>query len=208
MAGLSRVKWEAEDKNSALPPLPSVASGDTSSTNASAESGGGGDVVDIYGESDYVSLDIGTLLDLDIGDDSDIDVDEEESDDLFLNRHVSLVANRVHACMMTISEAARRQSVTCANSSVAPPNLLTDHTPAHIHLATRWDIRVETLLGLEGFNRLIRIVQSGSQAIFTVPQGAHEPPARCNTVTRECFILLGFFIFQKANVYPTLSLNS
>lgn len=114
MAGLSRVKWEAEDKNSALPPLPSVASGETSvaggaTTDGSAESGGGGgDVVDMYGESDYISLDIGTLLDLDIGDDSDIDVDEEESDDLFLNRHVSLVTIHAHACMLMISEAPRR----------------------------------------------------------------------------------------------------
>jgi hypothetical protein len=41
------------------------------------------------------------------------------------------------------------------------------------------------MLGLEGFNRLIRIVQSGSQAIFTVPQGVNEPPARARLNTLD-----------------------
>lgn len=93
MAGLSRVKWDAEDKNSALPPLPSTAGAKvetpTAGESVAEQAASLGDVTDIYGggdEDEDTYVDIGTLLDLDLGDDSDVDVDEEESDDVFLNR--------------------------------------------------------------------------------------------------------------------------
>jgi hypothetical protein len=93
MAGLSRVKWDAEDKNTALPPLPSTAGAKvetpTAGESVAEQAAGLGDVTDICGggdEDEDTYVDIGTLLDLDLGDDSDVDVDEEESDDVFLNR--------------------------------------------------------------------------------------------------------------------------
>ena len=93
MAGLSRVKWDAEDKNSALPPLPSTAGAKvetpTAGESVAEQAASLCDVTDVYGggdEDEDTYVDIGTLLDLDLGDDSDVDVDEEESDDVFLNR--------------------------------------------------------------------------------------------------------------------------